>query len=295
MTSTESAHPHHITFIAYIDSFNRTSGTTSNFTSKIELPPNNFDRVALLQASIPKSWYLVDTTNNTFILREVDQVAPFGTYNLTITIPVGNYTRINLASIVASLLNTASSSLLAGPFTNTYTITYPSSSQTNTNHYTYTSTSTSAPTLKTSSFIFQNNNCGIPFGFNNSSTNVFTQVSLVGTLISVNAINLSSKNRLYLKSNLCQLSNKTVLQEIFSNNIQDNGIIVYQQSEIEANSKLFLSNSDNLFSFQLTDRFDNIVDLNGLDITLSIYFYKTDDTNSYIKNSIILDTLKNEV
>jgi len=293
MTSNESLHPHHITFTAYIDSSTRTSGTPSNFTTTIDLPPNNFDRVCLLQASIPKSWYLFDSTNNTFILREVDQVAPFGTYNLTITIPVGNYTRINLASIVSSLLNTASSSISAGPYTNTYTITYPSSSQTNTNKYTYTSTSVSAPSLKTSSFIFSSNNCCIPFGFNNSSTNAFIQVLLIGTLESTNAINLSSKPRLYIKSDLCELSNKSVLQEIFSTNIQDNGIIVFIQSEIESNSKLFLSNSDNLFSIQLTDRFDNIVDLNGLDITLSIHFYKTDDTNSYIKNDIIVRQLQN--
>ena len=294
-TDNTQSHPHHITFTAYIDSSTRTSGTPSNFNCVIDLPPNNFDRVCLLQASIPKSWYLFDSTNNTFILREVDQVAPFGTYNLTITIPVGNYTRINLASIVASLLNTASSSLLGGPYTNTYTITYPTSAQTNTNKYTYTSTSTSAPTLKTSSFVFSSNNCCIPFGFNNSSTNAFTQVSLVGTLISVNAINLSSKTRLYIKSDLCELSNKSILQEIYSTNIQDNGIIVYVQSEIEANSKLFFSNSDNLFNIQLTDRFDSIVDLNGLDITLSIHFYTTDDTNKYIKNDIILKNLQNEV
>lgn len=294
MTSNESVHPHHITFTAYIDSSTRTSGTPSNFNTVIDLPPNNFDRVCLLQASIPKSWYLFDNTNNTFILREIDQVSPFGTYNLTITIPVGNYNRINLASIVTALLNTASSSLSAGPYTNIYTITYPSSSQTNTNKYTYTSTSTSGP-LKTSTFIFSSNNCCIPFGFNNSSTNVFTQVSLVGTLISTNAINLSSKTRLYIKSDLCELSNKSILQEIYSTNIQDNGIIVYIQSEIEANSKLFLSNSDNLFSIQLTDRFDNIVDLNGLDITLSIHFYKTDDTNSYIKNDILVRQLQNQV
>ena len=294
-TDYTKSHPHHITYTAYIDSSTRTSGTPSNFNTTIELPPNNFDRVCLLQASIPKSWYLFDSTNNTFILREVDQVAPFGTYNLNITIPVGNYNRINLASIVTILLNTASASISAGPYTNTYKITYPSSSQTNTNKYTYTSTSTSGPTLKTSSFIFSSNNCCIPFGFLNSSNNSFTQVSLIGTLISINAINLSSKIRLYIKSDLCELSNKSILQEIYSTNIQDNGIIVFEQSEVEANSKLFLSNSDNLFNIQLTDRFDNIVDLNGLDITLSIYFYKTDDTNNYIKNDIILKNLQNQI
>lgn len=295
MNQSSSSHPHHITYTAYIDSSTRSSGTPSNFTTKLELPPNEFDRVCLLQASIPKSYYLFDSTNNTFILQEIDQVSPFGTYNLTITVPVGNYTRINLASIVTSLLNTASASLSAGPYTNIYTITYPSSSQTNTNKYTYTSTSTSGPTLKTSSFVFSTNNCGIPFGFDNSSTNPFTQVSLVGTLVSTNAINLSAKTRLYIKSDLCSLANGSILQEIYSTNNQDNSIIVFFQNDIDVNSKLFLSNSDNLFSIQLCDRFGKIIDLNGLDITLAIYFYKTDDTNNYIKNDIILKNLQNPI
>lgn len=285
-------HPHHINFVDYIDSRNRISGTSTNFTYRIDLPPNNFNRVCLLQASIPKSWYLFDNTNNTFILREIDQVSPFGTYNLTITVPVGNYTRINLASIVTSLLNTASDSISAGPFTNTYTVSYPTSSQTNTNKFTYTSTSVSYERLKTASFIFSDNNCNIPFGFNEGTYPFSNGTSVIGTLISSNAINLASKTRLFLKSNLCPLANKQNLQEIFTNNVQDNGIVVYQQNEIDANSKLFNSNDDSLFSFQLCDRFGYVVDLNGLDMVFSIYLYTYDNTNEYIKNDIILKNLK---
>lgn len=284
MTSTDYSHPHHITFTAYIDSYNRVQGTTSNFTCKIELPPNDFNRVCLLQASIPKSWYLFTSNNNTFILKE-------NSNQTTITIPVGNYTRISLASVLSLLLTNASKTSPLGDISNynTYSINYPTSSQTNTNKYTYSYVTTGV--VKNASFLFQTNNCCIPLGFNNSSTNVFTSLSLQ----SVNAINLSSNTRLYLKSNLCSLANRTILQEIFSNSVQDNGLVVYQQNEIEANSKLFLSNSDNLFSFQLCNRFDEIIDLLGLDFTMSVYFYKADDTNSYIKQNILLQNLQNQI
>lgn len=276
MTSYE--HPHHITYIGYVDSKDRLSGTTSNFSTIIDLPPNNFDRVCLLQASIPKSYYLYDSSNNTFILRE-------NSVNTTITIPVGNYNRVSFAVVLKSLLD-GGSILLGGVNNNVYTITYPSKTlQTDTNKYTFTYTTNGAS--RTSSFLFQTNFSGIGFGFANSTTNAFVSSSLVST----NAINLSSKTRLFLKSNICNLANNQVLQEIFSSSVQDNSIITYQQNEIDANSKLFLAQDDNLFTFQLCDRFNNVVDLNGLDMVISIYLYKADDTNQYIKNDIILKNM----
>jgi hypothetical protein len=272
-------HPHHINFVGYVDSKDRLSGTTSNFTSIIDLPPNDFNRVCLLQASIPKSWYLFDSTNNTFTLQE-------NTSTTTITIPVGNYNRVSFGVILQSLLNTASQ-LLGGINFNTYTITYPNKTlQTDNNKYTFSYTTMG--TARTASFIFSNNYCGPCFGFNNGSTNPFVTQSLV----SVNAINLASKTRLFLKSNVCSLANQQILQEIFSSSVQDNSIVTYQQNEIDANSKLFLAQDDNAFSFQICDRFNKVIDLNGLDMVISLYFYRFDDTNQYIKNDIILRNIQ---
>lgn len=272
-------HPHHINFVAYVDSKDRISGTSSNFTSIIDLPPNDFNRVCLLQASIPKSWYLFDSTNNIFTLQENSSTT-------IITIPVGNYNRVSFGVILQSLLNTASQ-LLGGINFNTYTITYPNKTlQTDNNKYTFTYTTTGAP--RSASFIFSNNYCGPCFGFNNGSTNPFDTQSLV----SVNAINLASKTRIFLKSNVCSLANGQILQEIFSSSVQDNSIVTYQQNEIDANSKLFLAQDDNAFSFQICDRFNKVIDLNGLDMVISLYFYRFDDTNQYIKNDIILRNIQ---
>ena len=83
--------------VFYIDSSNRTSGTDSNFEISLNLPKNNYNKVALLQLSCPKSFYNFSTGKNTFTLRELS-------VNYTVTIPVGNYTNTTLLSSLSSLL-----------------------------------------------------------------------------------------------------------------------------------------------------------------------------------------------
>ena len=97
--------------IIYINSRNRNSGTSNNFTidfTKQVKNDNNYDSATLLSFYCPISYYLINSNNNTFILNE-------GIFTTTITIPLGNYTINNL--ILA--LNT---SLLSAHYT--YTITF---------------------------------------------------------------------------------------------------------------------------------------------------------------------------
>ena len=87
-------------YIAYINSYNNLVSTdsTSNFTVMINLPKNNnFNKVVVLQMSIPKSYYLVQNGYNTFNIYEPDNLSCH-----LVTIPVGNYTR----SLFMAQLNT---------------------------------------------------------------------------------------------------------------------------------------------------------------------------------------------
>ena len=52
--------------IYYINSRNRISGTNSNFTYKIDINNIEPDRIAVLQANIPKSYYLIQDNANSF-------------------------------------------------------------------------------------------------------------------------------------------------------------------------------------------------------------------------------------
>ena len=68
----------------YINTFFRKSGTSSNFTFKIDINPlTEYDKITILDASIPKSNYAIESGKNTFTVTE-------HTGTRTITVPAGN-------------------------------------------------------------------------------------------------------------------------------------------------------------------------------------------------------------
>ena len=101
----------------YIDSHNRLSGTHSNFTYQLDYKNEDYDHCVVLQASIPKSYWLIQNNQNTFTLDEISN-------QVTISIPVGNYSRSSFAYQLQYQLNTNS------PNHYTYQISIPNSSLT---------------------------------------------------------------------------------------------------------------------------------------------------------------------
>jgi hypothetical protein len=86
-----------------INSADRISGTNGNFQYKIDMPKNSgYDRVCLLQALIPKSYYLVASPFNTFTLSE-------NGVNTLITVTPGNYNVRSWITLMGALLTTSSS------------------------------------------------------------------------------------------------------------------------------------------------------------------------------------------
>ena len=260
--------------IMYVDSKNRINGTSSNFQLNLQLPNNTWDHVVLMQASIPKSWYLISTilNNNTFIYQEGS-----GVFN-TITIPDGSYNKISMTIVLKSLLQSVTTFGL-----NAFSITYSNNqSAQDTFKYTFSSISTTISKL-----IFSNNNLATILGFNNNSTNSFSIIPLIAP----NAYNFASITRLFIKSTLSNYADRSILQEIFQSQ-PDQSIVYYNQLEINSNAKLFTENNDDIFSFVIQDRYGNVVDLNGIDWVCSLLFFNMDDTNEFIKNDIILRNLK---
>jgi len=69
----------------HINSAFRSSGTDSDFVINIPLKKNNkFTHVAVIDISIPKSYYLISEGDNTFTIQENGST-------FIVTIPVGNY------------------------------------------------------------------------------------------------------------------------------------------------------------------------------------------------------------
>jgi hypothetical protein len=165
----------------YIDSRQRLSGTDSNFSYNISLPDDHdFTHVCLLNALIPKSYYLIQAGFNTFQLQEGDET-------VTVTKSPGNYLLNVFKTIIGQLLTAAS------PSGWVYTLTYPSGNQPDTGMFTYSvSGNTSQPSIICGSNLFE------PLGFFMNSTNTFINNSLTSTTV----IKLVSEDRLNIHSSI---------------------------------------------------------------------------------------------
>jgi hypothetical protein len=261
---------HGDTKIFYIDSFNRTSGSPTDFQVNIELPRNDFNRVALLQASIPKSFYNFPKGRNTFYLVEL------GVETL-ITIPEGDY---GVSSLIANLAPILSAS---SPNGWTYKMSFPKFLETQTGKITYTveGNGGSQPSFRFENF------CWLQLGFYLNTTYNF-----VGdTLISVHYISLAPINRLFIKSDMCNTSELSILQEILQT-FPDSAMVYYENTNIENNSKPFSTTQSRNFHFTITDRFGIPIETNGLDSVFSIIFYKYDDTSELHKQELMLSNFE---
>tara|TARA_Y100000034_G_C6884207_1_gene405739 strand:+ start:1074 stop:2009 length:936 start_codon:yes stop_codon:yes gene_type:complete len=254
----------------YIDSDKRVSGTSSDFSYRLDMSENDhFDTCSVLQASIPFTFYMVRDGFNTFQLKETGNDA------VLITIPKGNYNINSFKTIVGPLITTAS------PTGSTYAITYPASfTETNTNFLTITITAGAATD---SQLIFDSSNTlHEQFGFDKGSTNTFDGTSIV----SDNATNYIINRSLLIHADIVDGGSSNVLQEIYSNNSQINGNIVYQSSDALAYSKPLKLGKQNVINIYLSDVNGVKVDLNGQDMNITLLMYKRNKTFEIVEQFI---------
>lgn len=254
-------------FHVFIDSDYRINGTESNFTIAINLPKdNNFDSVALMQASIPKSFYIVAAPYNTFTLQE-------GVSQVTITVTPGNYSMTSFRTLLISNLNTNS------PNHWTYNIKQPNiASEPSTGKYTFSVTGNSSQP----SFIFPSTS-GLyrQMGFDFNSTNAF----VAGSLVSQNVVNFNTLNGLMILSDLIEgkaadpTHGSAVLQEIFSFNTYDYSNINFISSDILANGKKIKSTNTSIAQFIITDLDGYELGFNKNPLNFSLCFFKRDPLN----------------
>jgi hypothetical protein len=250
--------------IIHVDSNNRLTGSHSNFTYQMDLSRNvEYDRVVVLDANIPKSYYLVQAGLNTFQLKE-------SSATVTITLPAGNYNRTSLRNVLTTLLNTAS------PSGFNYTITNQNIQNTqDTGKYFY-SVSGNGPIQP--SFIFTTN-LYEQLGFNANSTNNFSANQLVST----NITNLQPETRVFIRSDICQNFNDNILQNIDASQNADYSFIGYRNYCPREYSKEFRSGTTNVFFFQITDENGTILDTNGLNVVITIMIYQLNRIDELIK------------
>lgn len=254
----------------YIDSGKRIQGTSSDFSYELDMSKNDkFDHCTVLQASIPFTYYLIEDGFNTFQLQETDQIA------VTVTIPEGNYNINSFAAIVGPLLTAASA------LNSTYTLTYPASfTATNTAFITTTIT---GGTASNSQFIFNaTNTINEQFGFDSGSTQTFS----TDTLVSSNTVNFLTNRSLLIHADIIDGGSTNILQEIYSNNSQVNGNIVYQSTDALAYSKPLKAAKQNVINIYLSDVNGVKINLNGQDMNITLLMYQANRTTEIIERFI---------
>ena len=248
--------------IVYLNSHYRKDGTNSSFHYEINIPKNEaYDRVCVLQACVPLSFYLIREGQNTFVLIEDD-------IEHTITVPVGNYNTQNFMSTLTVLLNNHS------PHNWHYLMSF----STITGKYTWlVNSNTTQPSFK-----FNNYYMCLQFGFDVGTTNTFTESSLTST----NIVNFIPESTIYIHSNICEGEND-ILQEIYSNNTSNFSQITYQlTTDVEHYSKKLRTVNSNIFKFYVTDEDNNELPTNGAPILLTLILYKKDDFTDIFKKYI---------
>jgi hypothetical protein len=254
------------------NSKDRIQGSNSSFLSEpVDLGNNQFDSVCLVQASLPKSFYNIPSGFNTFTLQE-------NAASVTVTIPVGSYTRINLQSVLASVLTATSPNAL------TYTVSYPASTVADTFHYTFTVNSS----VIAVQFIFTAKNPYRQLGFE-IATYTFTAAIGSSSLESVNSLNLSYILRAFIKTNLVLDATDGILEEILNfGSYPSSSVVHYQQYNFDMNTRRYNTSSTNSWLFSLVDAFDQLIDLNGIPWAFSIVFYQRNKTHELQKTELMI-------
>ncbi len=249
--------------MVYVNSRNRLSGTDSNFAYKFDLNYANYSHVACLQASIPKSYYLIEKDANTFVLQE-------GLVSHTVEMPSGNYSRNSFVSELQTQLN------LAGNWTYTVNLSnYQQSAETGLLYFTVLNNNNVQPSFVFGDAMFET------MGFNAFSTNTF-----VGNLLSsVNVINLQKESTVFIHSNICANESNNILQEVYTSNTTDYGYLIYQNPNVHHYSKN-ITNVNNIYNFYLTDENGKEINLHGRNWVMTLCLYHEDDVNAMVKKYI---------
>lgn len=250
--------------------------TSSNFTYKIDLDSNDYDSFCVVSASIPKSFYMIDTGFNTFTLKEEG-------VEYKITIQAGNYTFNSLKIELQNLLNEATNSVY------TYVLSIPSSIEPSTGKITFSVAGNSGVQP---SFIFEeNNDIAEILGFVDGEEYFFEN----DILITPNVVFLTRNDSILLCSDMIKptstgVYNSQVIQQLY-NLSPDFSFINYYCQDVAGNSRPLNHKSSN-YRFNVCNSDGDTINLNGCNIQFTLLFYRHNDISEIQKANIMLDNFQ---
>ncbi len=245
----------HNPYVLHINSHERESGTNEDFQSKISSKDlSMYDRVSVLQTSIPRTQYNVPEGQNTFSLIEnIEKI---------ITIRPGNYTLSSFKIEVVRALNEVSDY--------TFSVSFPDANIGNTYKLTFNITDNLGfqPKFKFYDYLWR------PMGFQRGSLNSFVD----DVLTSTGSVDLSGVNRVFIKSDICL---EGLLESVLSySTFPQLSVAYHYNSQVHLTSKPFNYNNRNGWRFQLVDSEGIVCNLNNVSWHMDLVFYKSVDTIS---------------
>lgn len=259
----------------HFSSVDRQSGTASDFTiaCSIPIPPSglDFNRLAVVDLALPKSWYLVVAPFNTFQLVE-KKVA------VTVTVPPGNYNLQQWITQVPVIITAASP-----------------------NNWVYTATRVTVPDLGVAlytvagsgglqpSFIVNaGGDLSQQLGFA-TGTWTFASNSLQGTI----PYNGTGDFGVRLRSDLGEAEGDQTIADVMDCGLSPPGSIIrFQLQECLAQTKRFHRTGSTAFRFWLVSATSGRpIDTNGLPLTCHIKIYRLEDNAIWVEKAM-LDQLK---
>lgn len=242
--------------VFHIDSSNRLSGSHEDMTIALDLKDHDVNRCCVLQAQIPNSHYHLRDGFNHFTLTELGG-------DTVITVPIGNYTRRSLKYVLSNLLTESS------PNGWTYSLTIPNANEVDLGKYTFTVTGNSS---NQPSFTFTDVDIAHMMGFCTTTTNAFVADVLVSTCV----IKMSIVDTIYIRSDLCGGSADDIIQEVHTSGI-DFDYTTFENTNPTMFSRRLSSHHHSSYRFRLTNDRNEILDLNGLNWTITVCSFHSGD------------------
>lgn len=263
--STQNLNPQHYQKVISIDSSSRSSGDSSSFSLRLPIPQRNeFDKVALLIADIPKGYYMfnsADAAASNIVFTD----GGVGTPVTAFPTDARNYSASQMAATLKTMLD---ASAVATTTNETYTVTFQSFN----GKFRIVNDSANAFTVDFIGPLFAKYSGFIEGAVNASSGGV-------GVLVSSKRVNLQKYDSVFIHSSLVSNNGDDRLAELYMNDVSNLDLLSFKTPDANLYSRALSNGQTNEGTFSLQDKNGAAIDLNGGEWRATIVLYSFQNKN----------------